>query len=189
MEQSICLECNATSEPMLRSDFVHYVYATELIELAKEDHRKNEKLKYKKFGKLLHECLGVVPKCCPSVDDEKDSSNSGDIKDIPSTCDNKDDICSKGGDEDPSSVGTSTTSSINDSLDNHFSTDAIGVISSNETDRIPSYKKNKEHIDKATVLRNSVTKVNNFKSNVSDCRLSDVKCPGNLFLYEYMNEM
>jgi len=39
MEQAVCQQCGASSEPMLRSDFVHYVYAAELISLAEESRR------------------------------------------------------------------------------------------------------------------------------------------------------
>ena len=39
MEQAVCQLCGASSEPMLRSDFVHYVYAAELISLAEEGRR------------------------------------------------------------------------------------------------------------------------------------------------------
>ena len=75
MEQSTCLHCSSRSAPMLRSDFVHYVYAAELIALGEMDaenrnHTKNaSKQPPKKFGHLLHECMGVSPRCCPSLDD------------------------------------------------------------------------------------------------------------------------
>jgi hypothetical protein len=78
MEQSTCLHCSARSAPMLRSDFVHYVYAAELIALGEMDAENrnrtggtknaNKQLP-KKFGHLLHECMGVSPRCCPSLDD------------------------------------------------------------------------------------------------------------------------
>lgn len=78
MEQSTCLHCSSRSAPMLRSDFVHYVYAAELIALGEMDAesrnqkgaKKNaSKHPPKKFGHLLHECMGVSPRCCPSLDD------------------------------------------------------------------------------------------------------------------------
>jgi hypothetical protein len=62
MEQSVCPKCHASSEPSLRSDFVHCVYAAELIALANE----TEKLP---FGKLLHQCLRLSPRGCPSNDE------------------------------------------------------------------------------------------------------------------------
>lgn len=84
MEQSACLTCSAKSAPMLRSDYVHYVYAAELISLGQADERKNNhmmdsetKTDYtqRRFGHLLHECMGVSPRCCPSHDDRIGSSD------------------------------------------------------------------------------------------------------------------
>ena len=86
MEQAICNDCSSSSAPMLRSDYVHYVYAAELIALAAvpevdeiEDvstiksipatHNSSMyNLNQKRFGKLLHDCMGVSPRCCPSLD-------------------------------------------------------------------------------------------------------------------------
>jgi hypothetical protein len=62
MEQSVCLECRASSEPCLRSDFVHCVYAAEMISLAFECPGQT-------FGKLLNQCLKVAPRGCPSNDE------------------------------------------------------------------------------------------------------------------------
>ena len=78
MEQSTCTRCSSRSAPMLRSDFVHYVYAAELIALGemnpenrkdKSATKSNSKQPPKRFGHLLHECMGVSPRCCPSLDD------------------------------------------------------------------------------------------------------------------------
>jgi hypothetical protein len=90
MEQSACLTCSAKSEPMLRSDYVHYVYAAELISLGKADVKKNiymtdaeTKTDYtqRRFGHLLHECMGVSPRCCPSHDDRIGTSDdASDLK-------------------------------------------------------------------------------------------------------------
>jgi Ubiquitin carboxyl-terminal hydrolase len=84
MEQSACLSCSAKSEPMLRSDYVHYVYAAELISLGKADAKKSNcmmdaetKIDYyqRRFGHLLHECMSVSPRCCPSHDDRIGASD------------------------------------------------------------------------------------------------------------------
>ena len=91
MEQSVCQLCGASSEPTLRNDFLHYVYAAELISLHQkhedehkqqpqlEGQKKNSFQGYKKscLGNLLHECLGVNARGCPSLDDNvvKEGSN------------------------------------------------------------------------------------------------------------------
>jgi hypothetical protein len=161
---------------MLRSDFVHYVYAAELIELAREDHKHNKVLKYKKFGNLLHECLGVVSRCCPSVDDESTSSTQEP---------------SNGTDLTGSSTDTDRTNS--DVANGHSSTDDTDatwketaeinhtpVKITTESNATPMKK---SISDKARELRNSVTKVNNFKTSVSNCCLSGEKCTGYMNLY------
>ena len=84
MEQATCSECSESSAPMLRSDYVHYVYAAELISLASATDDEEQKgaashdlqassqctgsQNQKRFGKLLHECMGVSPRCCPTGD-------------------------------------------------------------------------------------------------------------------------
>ena len=84
MEQATCSECSESSAPMLRSDYVHYVYAAELISLAaasdneeqmgassRELHSSSQctgSQNQKRFGKLLHDCMGVSPRCCPTGD-------------------------------------------------------------------------------------------------------------------------
>jgi hypothetical protein len=73
MEQSTCMDCGASSEPVLRSDFVHNVCAAELIGLG-ELEKKIEKVNKKKsnkyqFGNLLHECMHVSTRSCPSLHD------------------------------------------------------------------------------------------------------------------------
>ena len=93
MEQASCSECSETSVPMLRSDYVHYVYAAELISLAtagdNEEHKdasfhttqssprgsggNHHDHDKKRFGKLLHNCMGVSPRCCPSGDTRSQS--------------------------------------------------------------------------------------------------------------------
>ena len=84
MEQSACHNCSAKSAPMLRSDYVHYVYAAELISLGEADEKKNCYMNdpatnadrtQRRFGHLLHECMGVSPRCCPSHDDRIGSSD------------------------------------------------------------------------------------------------------------------
>lgn len=84
MEQSACLTCSAKSAPMLRSDYVHYVYAAELISLGQADEKKidfkmdaktHADYTQRRFGHLLHECMGVSPRCCPSHDDRTGSSD------------------------------------------------------------------------------------------------------------------
>ena len=86
MEQSICPLCGATSEPMVRNDFLHYIYAAELISLYQKKLKYNSEnnskngpgnnsennnfsSKKSRFGNLLHECLGVNPRSCPSSED------------------------------------------------------------------------------------------------------------------------
>lgn len=113
MEQSTCLNCSASSAPMLRSDFVHYVYAAELIALGQADAKRfhakdlssiiggSSPLRH--FGHLLHECMGVSPRCCPSLDARASSTPSADKSDVegptihveltaPTKCDGKADV-------------------------------------------------------------------------------------------------
>ena len=92
MEQSFCRSCGATSEPMLRNDFLHYVYAAELISLyhkqeeqqrvREQGQQKNDLLQDEKsvFGNLLHECLGVCPRSCPSIDEKMINEDEKDKK-------------------------------------------------------------------------------------------------------------
>ena len=109
MEQSVCQDCGASSEPMLRNDFLHYVYAAELISLHHKHVQEDEQLskikgqknksshEYKKscFGNLLHECLGVNARGCPSIDnnvvkEETNVQNSVGIEEsINNVCDSK----------------------------------------------------------------------------------------------------
>ena len=91
MEQAVCQKCGASSEPMLRSDFVHYVYAAELISLAYQPPPPppppssldapspgglsppdatgaTAAAAPTTFGRLLRQCLAVSPLSCPSTD-------------------------------------------------------------------------------------------------------------------------
>ena len=91
MEQATCLNCAASSAPMLRSDFVHYVYAAELIALGQADAKRHltqnasstedcgSTLRH--FGHLLHDCMGVSPRCCPSHDTRASGTPSADKAD------------------------------------------------------------------------------------------------------------
>ena len=60
MEQAVCQLCGASSEPMLRSDFVHYVYAAELISLAEESRRAA-------LGQSSTASSGDPPGCYPLI--------------------------------------------------------------------------------------------------------------------------
>jgi hypothetical protein len=183
------------SEPMIRSDFVHYVYATELIELAKEDHKNNKVLKYKKFGNLLHECLGVVSRCCPSTDDDKSTSSTPEVSkesDITQKTDDTDRIKSDIAAFDDERCSESATENILISMNSHYSTDPNDATwkDSSKINQDPvkiateSKEKTPGKIDKATELRNSVTKVNNFKTSVFNCCNSNEKCTGiHIFVY------
>lgn len=186
------------SEPMIRSDFVHYVYAAELIELAKEDHKKNTVLKYKKFGNLLHECLGVVSRCCPSADDDRSNPSTPEVpkeSDISQYTDDTDRRNSDISSFDGEGCSKSATEKILISMNSHCRTDPNDAICKDSAQIIQdpviiateSKEKTPGKIDKATELRNSVTKVNNFKTSVFNCCNSNEKCKGiYIFVYIYI---
>jgi hypothetical protein len=184
------------SEPMIRSDFVHYVYAAELIELAKQDHKKNKVLKYTKFGNLLHECLGVVSRCCPSADDDKSTSSTPEVSkesDISQNTADTDRISSDIAAFDDEGYSKSATEKILISMNNHYSTDPNdatwkdGATINQDPVEIATESKEKTpgKIDKVTELRNSVTKVNNFKTSVFNCCNSNEKCTG-IYIFVYI---
>ena len=91
MEQATCLNCSTSSAPMLRSDFVHYVYAAELIALGQADAKRylaqnasstdDSSSTLQNFGHLLHDCMGVSPRCCPSHDTRASGTPSADEND------------------------------------------------------------------------------------------------------------
>lgn len=69
LEQATCRSCGASSEPKIRNDFMHYVYAAELIALnEKQSHRPGPDMLRSRFGSLLHECMEVSFRSCPSQD-------------------------------------------------------------------------------------------------------------------------
>lgn len=90
-EQATCLDCSSSSAPMLRSDFVHYVYAAELIALGQADVKRHLTQEgssiddcgptLRNFGHLLHDCMGVSPRCCPSLDARTSGTPSADKAD------------------------------------------------------------------------------------------------------------
>lgn len=67
LEQATCRSCGASSEPKVRNDFMHYVYAAELITL-NEKQRPGPDMLRSRFGNLLHECMEVSFRSCPSQD-------------------------------------------------------------------------------------------------------------------------
>lgn len=62
IEQSTCHRCLATSEPQVKSDFIHSIYAHELISIS----RQTKTPLY--FGELLKQCLQTHQRKCPSID-------------------------------------------------------------------------------------------------------------------------
>lgn len=79
MEQSTCMDCGASSEPILRSDFVHNVCAAELIALGELEKKiekfNNTKSNKYQFGNLLHECMHVNTRSCPSLNDSDETKD------------------------------------------------------------------------------------------------------------------
>jgi hypothetical protein len=81
LEQTICDVCQTRSEPTMINNFIHNVYATELLETLKNEisHQTPPDIESKddideniydiEFAKLLKTCLRVQPKGCPSIDD------------------------------------------------------------------------------------------------------------------------
>ena len=67
LEQATCRSCGASSVPKMRNDFMHYVYAAELITL-NEKQRPGPNMLRSRFGNLLHECMEVSFRSCPSQD-------------------------------------------------------------------------------------------------------------------------
>jgi Ubiquitin carboxyl-terminal hydrolase len=67
LEQATCQSCGASSVPKMRNDFMHYVYAAELITL-NEKQRPGPDMLRSRFGNLLHECMEVSFRSCPSQD-------------------------------------------------------------------------------------------------------------------------
>jgi Ubiquitin carboxyl-terminal hydrolase len=67
LEQATCRSCGASSVPKMRNDFMHYVYAAEMITL-NEKRRPGPDMLRSRFGNLLHECMEVSFRSCPSQD-------------------------------------------------------------------------------------------------------------------------
>eukprot|EP01038_Epipyxis_sp_PR26KG_P012103 gene12103-16196_t len=76
MEQTVCMKCDANSEPIVRTDFLLNFQAAELIYESKSKmmNDKNSKELFSNstdFGKLLQKCMSVAMRSCPSLDDTK----------------------------------------------------------------------------------------------------------------------
>jgi hypothetical protein len=84
VEQSICLVCGATSEPAMKSNFLHTIYAKELIGLAKErkysfkefESHYGNNAGIEEYGWLLRRCLESTQQRCPSIPDPTPPSAS-----------------------------------------------------------------------------------------------------------------
>ena len=69
LEQATCRSCGMTSEPKMRNNFMHYVYASELIKAhTRHTSRPATSVQRSRFGGLLHESLGSNSRSCPSND-------------------------------------------------------------------------------------------------------------------------
>jgi hypothetical protein len=73
LEQATCTSCGMTSEPKMRNNFMHYVYASELI---RAHTRRISRppgagdVQRSRFGGLLYESLGANSRSCPSNDQD-----------------------------------------------------------------------------------------------------------------------
>ena len=69
LDQLVCQECGATSEPLLRSGFTHMIYASELINTARQYPQEN-------FSKLMAVCLRSSHRLhCPNFESNRCKSS------------------------------------------------------------------------------------------------------------------